>query len=202
MPLRFLLCLILLFPGCSVAKRVKNIVLPSPSVSQTAVPMAWDHRPEAAQWTGDTMAAMAAHGRALSATVPSDIAQYCPGYASASMADRNAFWVGLLSALAKHESTWRPEAIGGGGKWFGLTQIAPATARGYKCRAQSGQALLNGSDNLSCAVRIANYQVARDAELVGGPGRWRGMARDWAPFRNAAKRAQMAAFTSSQPYCQ
>ena len=164
--------------------------------------MRWDHRPEAAMWTSDALVAVKSHGAVLMDTVPEDIAAFCPSYDTASRRDRAAFWVGLMSALAKHESTWRPKASGGNGAWIGLTQIDPRTAQGYDCRAQSVAELKNGSANLSCAVRIAAVQVGKDEMLVSKNGNWRGMARDWAPFRSAAKRADMANWTSKQAYCQ
>jgi hypothetical protein len=170
-------------------------------VTAVRPPMRWDHRPEAAVWTGATLRALSDHGAALAATVPSDVERFCPGYGSASDADRRAFWAGLLSALAKHESTWEPRAAGGGGRWLGLLQIAPATAQGYGCRADTRAELFDGAANLSCGVRIAAAQVGRDAEIVGGPGRWRGMARDWAPFRNPDKVDDIAGWTRRQSYC-
>jgi len=96
-------------------------------------------------------------GAALPAIVPADIRTYCPGYAGANMADRRAFWAGLFSALAKHESGWNPAAVGGGGQWFGLEQIAPGTARGYGCSAQSGEALMTA--RRICRARSALPQV-------------------------------------------
>ena len=102
-----------------------------------------------------------------------------------------------MSALAKHESTYNPGARGGGGKWLGLMQIAPATWRHYGC---SGE-MLNGADNMACAVRIMTAQVGRDNAVAGGSGAWRGVARDWAPLRSASKRADIASWTRSQSYC-
>lgn len=170
---------------------------------QTLPVMRWDHRPESATWTAATLAAVKSHGAGLVSTVPADIAAWCPGYEQASEAERAAFWAGLFSTLAKYESTWNPAASGGGGKWIGLTQIDPRTARGYGCAAQSVSELKNGAANLSCAVRIASYQVARDDALIANAnGSWRGVARDWAPFRSSAKREDMAAWTRSQSYCQ
>lgn len=162
-------------------------------------PMRWDHRENAARWTKASLAALEAHGKALPEMVPSDIDQYCPGYPKASHAERKAFWVGLLSALAKHESTWNSKAVGGGGQWFGLVQISPRTAKGYGCKAQSGRALKNGADNLSCAIRIMAHTVPRDGVVSEG---WRGVAADWGPFHTAEKRYDMMAWTSAQPYCQ
>ncbi len=162
--------------------------------------MGWDHRPEAPEWTQKTLLAVASEDTELAASVPSDIGNWCPGYQTAGIEDRRAFWAGLMSAVAKHESTWNPVAAGGGGRWIGLMQISPQTAQHYGCEATSSSALKNGAANLSCAVEIAAAQVGRD-DAVAGNGR-AGMGRDWAPFRNASKRAEMAAWTSAQPYCQ
>lgn len=162
--------------------------------------MRWDHRPEAHHWTEASLTALQAHGAALPQSVPADIETFCPGYEDASLEERRLFWTGLLSALAKHESTWRPEAAGGGGRWIGLLQIAPATARAYGCQARDVAALKDGEANLSCAIRIMSRTVARDG-VVGAAGRG-GIAADWGPFTVSSKREEMAAWTRSQPYCQ
>jgi hypothetical protein len=176
--------------GCMDANAGKD-VLP---------PMRWDHRPEATIWTTRALAAIDAPSANLPDIVPSDIATWCPGYADATEAEREAFWAGLMSALAKHESTWNPAASGGGGQWIGLLQIAPGTARQYGCEARTSAALKDGAANLSCAVRIAAVQVRRDGMVAGNGAQ--GMGRDWAPFRNGTKRADMSAWTRAQSYCQ
>lgn len=171
--------------------------------AQSRLPvMRWDHRPEAADWTRATLSALREEGAVLAATVPVDVRHYCPGYAGATADERAAFWSGLLSALAKYESTWNPAARGGGGRWLGLMQIAPSTAQAYGCELPSDKGLHDGSANLACAVRIAARQVGRDGAIVSdGSGGWRGVARDWAPMRAAEKRAEIAAWTSAQSYC-
>lgn len=161
-------------------------------------PMRWDHVAGSGAWTEATMAALASHGAALPALVPADIAEWCPGYAKQDVVGRGAFWAGLISALAKHESTWNPRAVGGGGRWFGLVQISPGTARGYGCVAQTGEALRDGPANLSCAVRIMADTVPRDGVVSRG---MRGVAADWGPFHSAVKREDMRAWTRSQSYC-
>ncbi|MGR3463360.1 transglycosylase SLT domain-containing protein [Limimaricola sp.] len=196
--LRRLLPIALLSLGaaCAQVPEPEAHVAPTP----TALPvMAWDHRPESAQWTDATLAALKSHGAPLLSQVPGDIDTWCPGYAEAGEDERAAFWAGMLSALAKHESTWNPAAVGGGGKWFGLVQIAPATARGYGCAAGSGSALKDGVANLSCAVRIAARTVRRDGVVSAG---MRGLAADWGPFHSARKRSEMVNWTRSQSYCQ
>ena len=161
--------------------------------------MGWDHRPEAPLWTSRALASVARHDDALTDLVPADIGTWCPGYAKADDANRRAFWAGLLSALAKHESTWNPKASGGGGRWIGLTQIDPRTARAYGCTATTREGLKDGAANLSCALRIAAAQVPKDG-MVAGNGT-KGLGRDWAPFRSGSKRAEMASWTRAQAYC-
>ncbi|WP_108483622.1 transglycosylase SLT domain-containing protein [Oceaniglobus ichthyenteri] len=168
---------------------------PATQEPDTRPAMRWDHRPEALNWTEATIAALQANPAGLHTLTPGDIATYCPGYDTASPTDRAAFWAGLLSALAKHESTWNPQAVGGGGRWFGLVQIDPRTARGYGCAAKSGDALKDGVANLQCAVRIATAQVSKRGTVS------RGML-DWGPFHSAGKRADMQTWTRQQSYCQ
>lgn len=161
----------------------------------------WEHQTGSALWTRAALSALKAHGAPLVSSVPQDIDTWCPNYRAASDAGRRAFWVGLLSALAKYESTYKPHAVGGGGRWYGLLQILPATARGYGCHARSGDALKNGAANLSCAVRIMAVTVPRDGVIALKDTRWRGVSADWGPMRNAQKRQDMARWLARQPYC-
>ncbi len=170
------------------------------SMSDFAPSMRWDHVQQAPQWTARTLVAVAEEDQKLALQVPADIATWCPGYTSGSLPERRAFWAGLLSALAKHESTWNPRASGGGGRWIGLTQIAPSTARQYGCDARSASALKDGAENLACAVEIMADNVAADGLVAGGGNR--GLGRDWAPFRKASKRADMSSWLRQQSYCQ
>lgn len=162
--------------------------------------MMWDAKSEAAGWTARALAAVAAHDGELAGRVPADVATYCPAYAKASRADRRAFWVGLMSATAKHESSFNPKASGGGGRYIGLMQIAPATARRAGCAAQSSAALKDAAANLECAVQVFAPHVAADG-VVAGNGR-QGVARDWGPFGLKSRRAEIAAWTAAQDYCQ
>jgi hypothetical protein len=160
-------------------------------------PMRWDARAGSDAWTQATLAALDRDGVTILSKVPNDINAFCPNYPQLGLTGRKAFWAGLLSAVAKHESTYNPQASGGGGRWLGLMQIAPATWRSYGCDGN----IKNGADNMSCAVKIMSKQVARDNAVAHDGGGWRGVARDWAPMRNSTKRADIAAWTSSQSYC-
>ena len=171
-----------------------------PQVRPNFVPVTrWGKSNAAKAWARATMSAVAAHG--LDSVVPRDIDTWCPAYATNSPTLRRAFWVGMMSALSKHESTHNPQAVGGGGLWYGLLQILPATARGYGCRATTGEGLMNPIDNLSCAARIMARTVKRDRAVALHDGRWRGVAADWGPMSNRAKIAEMSEWTRKQDYC-
>ncbi|WP_159974466.1 transglycosylase SLT domain-containing protein [Roseobacter cerasinus] len=173
----------------------------SPETPQLFPRMRWSHMENHRLWHAAALQALRTHGRALVETVPGDITEWCPYYEAAGQVGREAFWVGFMSALAKHESTYKPWAVGGGGRWYGLLQILPATARGYGCRAGSGEALKDGGDNLSCAIRIMAVTVPRDGVISGRDSKWRGVAADWGPMRVASKRRDIAGWVSAQPYC-
>lgn len=159
----------------------------------------WDGHARDMDWTLAAMAALRGPGAALVTTVPQDIANWCPGYETAGPGQRRAFWAGLVSALAWHESTHREQAVGGGGRWFGLVQISPATARYRGCRATSGEALLDGAANLRCGLRIMGETVTRDGVVSRG---MRGVAADWGPFHSTRKREDMRQWLLRQSYCQ
>lgn len=168
-------------------------------VAPVALPvMQWDHQPQSADWTEAALDALRSDGVALLSEVPNDISNWCPGYVDAPEEGRAAFWAGLLSALAQYESTWNEEAVGGGGRWIGLVQIAPATARAYGCEAGTTAELQDGAANLECAVLIASRTVTRDGVVAAGGG---GFAADWGPFTSAGKRAAMAEWVREQDYC-
>lgn len=178
---------------------ISPVPVPLPRPYEVRMPkLRWKNQSDGPDWTRAAMAAIGSHGRALVKTVPRDISAWCPGYPSQDVNGRAAFWAGLLSTLSYHESTWREGAVGGGGLWYGLVQIAPATARTYKCQAGTGEALKDGAMNLSCAVRIMNRTVARDKVVSAG---MQGVAADWGPFHSPSKRSDMQRWLSTQPYC-
>lgn len=171
-----------------------------PPVRNAFVPRTrWQHMRGHEVWTRAALSALKEHGKPLVDMVPADIDTWCPAYEAGNDQTRRAFWVGFLSALAKHESTYKPWAVGGGGRWYGLLQILPGTARGYDCNVGTGEALKNGAANLSCAVRIMAVTVPRDGVIYGSGGR--GVAADWGPLRSAAKRRDMSGWLRRQNYC-
>jgi hypothetical protein len=91
--------------------------------------MRWDNHPEGTIWTTRTLDAIDTHAPHLLETVPRDIETWCPGYPEASVEEREAFWTGILSALAKHESTWNPNAVNGDSGACGWFQRYPCPWR-------------------------------------------------------------------------
>lgn len=198
MPLKpFLLSLPLL--GLSLLAGCMDTGSAQLSTSGFTPPMQWDARPEGKEWTGRTLAALAVEDDALAGTVPADIDSWCPNYENASLPERRAFWAGMMSAVARYESSWNPQASGGGGKYIGVMQISPRTADLHGCEADTAAELKDGAENLACAAKIVANAVEADG-VVAGSGR-QGAARDWMPLRDAAKRAAMAEWTRAQPYC-
>ena len=187
--------LVIALPACTLSA-------PPPEPETPEFSTRWDHRPEADLWTAAKFDALGREANALVRTVPRDIDAFCPGYVEADTAARKAFWTALFSGLARYESGWRPEAAGAGGRYQGLLQISPATARHHRCDLSAPRGLYDGATNLRCAARIAANAVARDGVVTGGPGAWGGVARDWPPMRNGDKRSDIAGFTRSLPVCQ
>jgi hypothetical protein len=159
----------------------------------------WDGTSEGEEWSEAAMLAIEEAPRDLTEIVPADIGAWCPGYERNPPHLRAAFWVGTVSALARYESTFREGAVGGGGSWYGLLQISPATARHYGCEAATGDALRDGEANLECAVRIMSRTVARDGVVAAGG---RGIAADWGPMSREETREQMQDWVSDQSYCE
>lgn len=192
----------LLLAGAAAAEPVSMGAI-RPVARDASIPNTrWTHQPAHVLWNRTALSALKTHGKALVDIVPADYKLWCPAYRQADDADRRAFWVGFLSSLAKFESTYKPRAVGGGGKWFGLVQIAPATARSYGCNVGTGEALRDGSANLSCAIRIMAVTVPRDGVIHDRDSKWRGVSADWGPMRSASKREDMAGWLRRQPYCQ
>ncbi|EPX87176.1 Transglycosylase SLT domain protein [Rubellimicrobium thermophilum DSM 16684] len=162
-------------------------------------PALWDPLPEGRDWTQTALEAMAETSPGLPDLLPADIGDWCPGYPRASKAWRAAFWIATISALARRESNHDPQAVGGGGAWHGLLQIAPATARGHGCEADTPAELADGRANLACAVRIMTHAVARDGVVAAGGG---GLAADWGPMSREAPREAIRQWVRDQPYCE
>ncbi|WP_051521199.1 transglycosylase SLT domain-containing protein [Rubellimicrobium mesophilum] len=159
----------------------------------------WDGKAQGEAWSVAAMKAIEEAPRDLTDLVPADIDGWCPGYEDNPAHLRAAFWVGTVSALARFESNFNPQAQGGGGAWQGLLQITPSTARLYGCDATTAAELRDGVANLQCAIRIMSRTVTRDGVVSAGD---EGIAADWGPMSNPNLREQMRDWVSQQSYCE
>ena len=173
---------------------------PRPQPRDTwAIPEAhWDDHPRGRDWTLAVLAALRGPGAPLLRSAPRDIRAWCPGYLAATPSQRAAFWTGLVSVLAWQESGHDPRALGGGGQWVGLLQIAPGTARWRDCAVQGAEALMDGPANLRCAISILAVTVPRDGVIAEG---MEGAAADWGPFHSGRKREEMRDWLRDQSCC-
>ena len=159
----------------------------------------WDDKAQGENWSVASMKAIEDAPRDLRDLVPADIDDWCPGYENNPPQLRAAFWVGTVSALARYESNFNPQAQGGGGAWQGLLQITPSTARLYDCEATTPEELRDGEANLECAIRIMSRTVTRDGVVSAGN---EGIAADCGPMSNPDLREQMRNWVSQQSYCE
>jgi hypothetical protein len=184
---------------------------PAPMAQAPVVTARWDDKHDGRNWTELTWASLQDHGNDLIDTMPADILSYCPGYLKADRNRRAAFWVGLISALAKWESDYKPgtsftepNIVDQAGRRVvsrGLLQISMESANSYACAIVNEQDLHNPNVNLSCAVRIMNRLVARDGQIASTTAPWHGAAAYWSPFRRSKHKADLQAWTSQQAYC-
>ncbi len=108
MTVRFLApiaCLLVL--SCAAQQKPPEPVpAPKPAMSYHAD---WDAKPDGASWTALTAEAISDLGGDLLTANVSDVADFCPAYPSmTSEADKTAFWVGLVSAMARLENGHDP----------------------------------------------------------------------------------------------
>ena len=176
-----------------VAGAAASPATPSPAPAPRADYAAWARKNPDGRWTAAAEAAVAASG--LAGVVPTDIERFCPGYAGADVAGRRQFWVGLLSAVARPESNFKPEtkyeesfadAQGHRVVSRGLLQISieSANQRKYGCGIARAEDLHDPATNLACGVKILDAWVQSDRAIANyGAGAPRGGGRYWSTLR-------------------
>lgn len=183
---------------------------------------AWSAKNRDGSWTRTAESAVIRS--ALVNTVPADIGYFCPSYPNLNRLDRGRFWVGLLSAMAKPESNFKPEASyterfhDSQGKRVvsrGLLQISieSANQKRYDCDIPYASKLHDPKINLHCGVKILAKWVHTDgviAKTRGTNGQLtpslrqpKGGARYWSTLRGKNGHLRnIADFTRNLPFCQ
>ncbi len=175
----------------------------------TGIAARWGTSGDHAAWTQAAYDAVSSLGPDLwkSGVAPSDIDDYCPGYAAQSDEGRKAFWVGLVSSLALYESGFDPannyqetfkDEHGDYVVSRGLLQLSVGD-----CGIADADKLYDPATNIRCAVQLMDGYVRGDHRIAGRSpaGKWLGLARYWHPFRVDEDRARISAWTTAQAYC-
>lgn len=200
---------VLALAGCGVSEAARRATTaptiageaPRPLSGRLAAVLPLGGKPQAAQaptgdgtdaWTQAALQVLDQEGVTLLSTVPADVMQFCPGYATQTRENRAAFWAGLLSALARHE---------GGDPGAGDAPGLAARALGKTPSGGCAGELLEGGEALQCAVRTVAKHVVRDGSIAGRKDGWRGAAREWLPLRSDGSRTRIAGWTRKQSYC-
>lgn len=190
-----------------------------------AVRADWDGRPDGNIWTELALRHLREFGQALLVAVPEDIEEFCPQFRSLDAAGREAFWVGLISAMTRFESNFRPEVAfneyehcrdqrcrdrmttsdGRPVISRGLLQLSQESANGYVgCPVPRQDELrLHEADlNLRCTVAILNRRVVRDRVInAQRDGSWVGGAAYWSVLRPGSSLTSILRYTNRLAIC-
>lgn len=132
---------------------------------------------------------------------PVDGKEFCP-----VMSDES--YVGLISAMAKFESNFKPETEykenfkDTKGNYIistGLLQISLESSKGYGCGMTSQADLKDPLKNISCAVKILERWIVRDGRIAGNVAGWKGASRYWSTMRGNSLKKTQAVLT---PFCE
>jgi hypothetical protein len=174
---------------------------------------AWAKKNTDGSWTKTTLHAVSESS--MSTITPRDIFQFCPTYPNLEPGRRNKFWVGLLSAMARPESDFRPEAR------FteafpdasrrrvisrGLLQISIESANlsRYDCKVAKAEDLHVPEINLGCGVKIMFALVKADGVIATykTDQRNRGGGRYWSVLQESRGHlSEIFAFTRNLAFC-
>lgn len=163
-------------------------------------------------WTNAAEKAVAASS--LATRTPTDVLDFCPNYSALAIDQRNKFWVGLLSAVARPESNYKPETTytedfndSSGKKVIsrGLLQISieSANQKLYSCGIKKSEDLQDSIINLQCGVKILDAWVRKDNVIASyTKGQTRGGGRYWSTLRKSNNHLpELVENTSSLPFC-
>ena len=142
-------------------------------------PATWSNLAAGASWTDATLTAVAANLPSLEAA--RDKETYCPGYGSATLAERETCWVRLVSAVVQFESAFDPlnkYKESNGVYSVGLMQLSTG-----ECANAATLALLEDPlKNLQCGTAKLAGLIARDGYITT-PDNLHGAAAYWSTLR-------------------
>lgn len=200
----FLVAASMLFIGCATSLVPPTSEIPAEEISYKAV---WDSNPSGAEWTKFTIDALDQYGeKMVNLENPADAEVYCPKFKSLNFHQKNQLWVTLISAMAKRESSFKPETSykegfndskGNPVISRGLLQISKESAnqRAYGCGIDKESELHDPKTNLTCGVKILSKWIPQD-NLIGsqklGGGRYWSVLRDTSSSQAYIRQQTMA----------
>jgi hypothetical protein len=120
--------------------------------------------------------------------IPGDVADFWAGYADADEDGRRQFWLMLISAVARMESSFDPNCVYHeppplGVDSIGLMQLSLGDTV-YGCAFTDEASVKDPEKNLRCSVKIIDRLVARDGRIGGdNDHRREGAAAYWSTLR-------------------
>lgn len=176
---------------------------------------AWAGNHSAAQgrWTAVVEAEVRANGLPLSN--PIDAGRFCPAYVLLHTDERVRFWVALISAIAREESSFDPGSqkqeptILASGKHevsYGLLQLSPESAsqKAYRCGTMTAELLADPGTNLRCGTKQIAYQVQKTGTITSETKTWTGAGKIFStlwPDKQLGKVSAIIGFTKGLPFC-
>jgi hypothetical protein len=196
---------------------------PSPSAQVEAAPLWEARRSEGRAWTNHTFAILADDGTDLMKGA-SDMADFCPKYSQLTDNQKVNFWAYLVSAIVKYESDFDPTnryvettmgtdpITGQQVVSEGLMQLSYQDVQAYPfCNefdwehdrslspTDPKKTILDPYKNLSCGLRILNYQVGHYGAIAIDRGQY------WAVIKPSSrynKLSSIQTLTKTLPFCQ
>lgn len=154
--------------------------------------LSWDTKPERKSWSQELLATIPAHLEQLEVGNPE---QFVAGYVQLSQLERVGYWAELFIAIAKFESSWKPNAIYHeppplGVDSIGLLQLSYEDEAIYRLERldRAKRSLEDPLVNLRCGVKILASLLTQDRMVAFSNGNsHRGGARYWSVLRPGLK---------------
>lgn len=193
--MKYILLLVLL-AGCQSVKGPEPITdnMPDKPVKIEAS-YDWDHKSDSKNWTEFTRKALLKRGKNLlnKKSDPASAGRYCDRFNEMNKEERIVFWTGLIAAMARYESSFRPSTTfkesfknskGERVISAGLLQASYESARGYGFKDATTEKLKDPEYNLNVGVQILERWFGAHAHIATKvDGKWRGGAKYWSVLR-------------------
>lgn len=175
---------------------------------KNVIPLWENHTSQGKNWTEFMHRELDQSGKNLLDVIPGDQNLFCPNYSNLSLQQRKAYWVFMVSSMARFESNFKPamsytegfnDSQGQPVISRGLLQLSIESGNAYGCQFKSAQEVHDPLKNLRCGIKILDRWLSRDGRIAGKvSGQWRGGARYWSVLREGDKTSYKSILSWSQ----